>query len=397
MDKLSIEGGARLEGEVRASGAKNAALPILCASLLTAEPLVLTHVPQLNDVRTMRTLLSQMGVGIEERSPGEVVLEASRIEWPLAPYELVKTMRASILVLGPLLARRGHARVSLPGGCAIGVRPIDQHLAGLEALGARVALDHGYVDVAAPGVGILSTCTPSGYCYRSGTSMASPLVAGVAALLRQQNPARSQWSVENILETTAFDTDAPGVDAASGWGRIDVAAALDPTHYTKVPRPVRLPSGSFTSAGSSQGVIVAGTVSSSAWTRSGWRRAKVKVVSAPIDSPPTMALSMFNASITAAMSSAIASGVKSAGSVTGLESPCPRWSKMTMRYRSARAASWRRTPCRLPDRPWAKTRGGPSPKVSATISSPSEGILRRLLIFEFGSLACRKRLRPASR
>ena len=127
-------------------------------------------------------------------------------------------------------------------------------LDGVAASSSRGA----YVDVAAPGVGILSTCTPSGYCYRSGTSMASPLVAGVAALLRQQNPARSQWSVENILETTAFDTDAPGVDAASGWGRIDVAAALDPTHYTKVPRPVRLPSGSFTSAGSSQGVIVVG-------------------------------------------------------------------------------------------------------------------------------------------
>ena len=145
VDKLVIEGGRRLAGEIPVSGAKNAALPILCASLLTAEPLVLTHVPQLNDVRTMRTLLSQMGVGIEERSPGEVVLEASRIEWPLAPYELVKTMRASILVLGPLLARSREARVSLPGGCAIGLRPVDQHVKGLQAMGAEIDLEHGYI------------------------------------------------------------------------------------------------------------------------------------------------------------------------------------------------------------------------------------------------------------
>ena len=145
VDKLVIEGGRRLAGEIPVSGAKNAALPILCASLLTAEPLVLTHVPHLNDVRTMRTLLSQMGVGIEERSPGEVVLEASRIEWPLAPYELVKTMRASILVLGPLLARSREARVSLPGGCAIGLRPVDQHVKGLQAMGAEIDLEHGYI------------------------------------------------------------------------------------------------------------------------------------------------------------------------------------------------------------------------------------------------------------
>ena len=138
VDKLVIEGGRRLEGEIPVSGAKNAALPILCAALLAPEPLELTHVPRLNDVRTMRTLLSQMGVRIEERAPGEVVLDASRIEWPLAPYELVKTMRASILVLGPLLARSREARVSLPGGCAIGLRPVDQHVKGLEAMGAEI-------------------------------------------------------------------------------------------------------------------------------------------------------------------------------------------------------------------------------------------------------------------
>jgi len=145
MDKLVIEGGHRLAGTLSVSGAKNAALPILCAALLTDEPLVLTHVPHLNDVRTMRTLLTQMGVEAGDGAPGHLTLEAARIEWPLAPYELVKTMRASILVLGPLLARAREARVSLPGGCAIGLRPVDQHVKGLEAMGAEIDLDHGYI------------------------------------------------------------------------------------------------------------------------------------------------------------------------------------------------------------------------------------------------------------
>ena len=146
MDKLRIHGGAALRGEVRASGAKNAALPILCASLLAPEPLILTNVPRLNDVRTMQSLLSQMGVALDLATPGTVALDASRIDWPLAPYELVKTMRASILALGPLLARCGEARVSLPGGCAIGLRPVDQHVKGLEAMGASIDLDHGYIN-----------------------------------------------------------------------------------------------------------------------------------------------------------------------------------------------------------------------------------------------------------
>jgi len=149
MDKLVITGGTPLAGEVAISGAKNAALPILCASLLADEPLTLTHVPQLNDVRTMRTLLAQMGVKIDAREPGTVSLDAGRIDWPLAPYELVKTMRASILALGPLLARCGEARVSLAGGCAIGLRPVDQHVKGLQAMGAEIDLDHGYINARA--------------------------------------------------------------------------------------------------------------------------------------------------------------------------------------------------------------------------------------------------------
>jgi UDP-N-acetylglucosamine 1-carboxyvinyltransferase len=147
MDKLLIHGGRRLAGEVAISGAKNAALPELCAALLTAEPVTLSNVPRLQDVATMLRLLGTMGVHVERgEAPSDVVrLDASRIAAPEAPYDLVKTMRASILVLGPLLARVGTARVSLPGGCAIGSRPVDQHIKGLQAMGADIAVEHGYI------------------------------------------------------------------------------------------------------------------------------------------------------------------------------------------------------------------------------------------------------------
>ncbi|MEK7737959.1 MAG: UDP-N-acetylglucosamine 1-carboxyvinyltransferase [Pseudomonadota bacterium] len=144
MDKLLIEGGVPLSGETAISGAKNAALPLLCAALLTREPLTLSNVPNLNDVGTMLKLLAQMGVKVH-REAGNVTLDASNLDNPVAPYELVKTMRASILVLGPLAARSGEAKVSLPGGCAIGARPVDQHIKGLAAMGAEISVEHGYV------------------------------------------------------------------------------------------------------------------------------------------------------------------------------------------------------------------------------------------------------------
>ncbi len=149
MDKLVISGGHRLHGEVAISGAKNAALPILCAALLSSEPLTLSNVPDLNDIGTMLRLLKQMGVNIS-RDGNTVTLDAAGLDQPVAPYELVKTMRASILVLGPLTARCGEARVSLPGGCAIGARPVDQHIKGLQAMGAEISVEHGYVRAAAP-------------------------------------------------------------------------------------------------------------------------------------------------------------------------------------------------------------------------------------------------------
>ncbi len=147
MDKLLIRGGRRLEGEVDISGAKNAALPELCAALLTAEPVTLTNVPRLQDVNTTLKLLRNMGAKAErsEAQPDVVALDASSVTSPEAPYDLVKTMRASILVLGPLLARFGEATVSLPGGCAIGSRPVDQHIKGLQAMGADIRVEHGYI------------------------------------------------------------------------------------------------------------------------------------------------------------------------------------------------------------------------------------------------------------
>jgi UDP-N-acetylglucosamine 1-carboxyvinyltransferase len=149
MDKLKITGGRPLEGEVRMSGAKNAALPILCAALLTDKPLTLANVPSLRDVATMAKLLGEMGVRVEASHDGRMVLQAQAITEPTASYELVKTMRASVLVLGPLLARCGRAKVSLPGGCAIGARPVDQHVKGLEAMGATIAIEHGYMHASA--------------------------------------------------------------------------------------------------------------------------------------------------------------------------------------------------------------------------------------------------------
>src|SRR5688572_6780511 len=149
MDKIVVEGGSRLVGEIRVSGAKNAALPLMAATLLPSGASTFKNVPLLQDVATMGKLLRKLGCTVEgtrEMTIGPPAPSKKRTVYE-APYELVKTMRASVLVLGPLVAKYGHGRVSMPGGCAIGARPIDQHLKGLEAMGAKVILDHGYVDV----------------------------------------------------------------------------------------------------------------------------------------------------------------------------------------------------------------------------------------------------------
>ena len=149
MQKLTIQGGVPLKGEVRISGAKNAALPILCAALLTAEPLMVRNVPHLVDITTMINLLAQMGTRVSVDEKLGVELDAAQLSNLVAPYDLVKTMRASILTLGPLLARFGEAKVSLPGGCAIGERPVDLHIKGLQAMGAEISIEHGYLNARA--------------------------------------------------------------------------------------------------------------------------------------------------------------------------------------------------------------------------------------------------------
>ncbi len=145
MDKLQVAGGPPLEGEVRVSGAKNAALPILAATLLASEPVAIGNVPHLQDVTTMIELLGRMGVTVTVDERMNVEVDANTLRQPIAPYDLVKTMRASILVLGPLLARFGQADVSLPGGCAIGARPVNIHVAGLQAMGAEISIENGYI------------------------------------------------------------------------------------------------------------------------------------------------------------------------------------------------------------------------------------------------------------
>src|SRR5579871_1833606 len=151
MDRFVIEGGAPLHGAIPVSGSKNSALPALAAALLTADTVVLDRIPRVRDIRTMERLLVDIGAEIDTGENSErVTLNTKKIVSPEAPYELVKTMRASSLVLGPLVARAGRARVSLPGGCAIGARPINLHLAGLEQLGAKIEQTHGYIEATAP-------------------------------------------------------------------------------------------------------------------------------------------------------------------------------------------------------------------------------------------------------
>lgn len=150
MDKFRIQGGVQLEGEVLTSGSKNSALPALAACLLTDEPVTLRRIPAVRDLRTMQQLLAYNGAAVEETAPGQLRIHAAQIENPEAPYEVVKTMRASSLVLGPLVARTGRGRVSLPGGCAIGARPINLHVNGLEQLGAAITQSHGYIEALAP-------------------------------------------------------------------------------------------------------------------------------------------------------------------------------------------------------------------------------------------------------
>jgi len=241
MDKLTITGGTPLRGEIRASGAKNAALPLLCAALLSPELVTLRNVPRLNDVRTMQSLLSQMGVAIEASDPGVVTLDASRIDWPLAPYELVKTMRASILALGPLLARCGEARVSLPGGCAIGLRPVDQHVKGLQAMGAVIDLEHGYISAKGKLVGariVFDMVTVTG---TENLMMAATLAAGTTVL---ENAAREPEVIDLARCLIAMGARITG----AGSDRIVVEGVARLQGATHSIMPDRIETGTYLAA-----------------------------------------------------------------------------------------------------------------------------------------------------
>ncbi|MCL2872126.1 MAG: UDP-N-acetylglucosamine 1-carboxyvinyltransferase [Betaproteobacteria bacterium] len=250
MDKLLIKGGQPLKGEVHISGAKNAALPELCAALLSATPLVLHHRPQLNDVRTMETLLSQMGVKITHHN-GSVTLDAGTIDWPLAPYELVKTMRASILALGPLLARCGEARVSMPGGCAIGLRPVDQHIKGLQAMGAIIDLEHGYI--AARASKLKGTHFTFDVVSVTGTEnllMAATLADGVTVL---DNAACEPEIVDLARCLTAMGAKIRG----AGTPRIEIEGVTSLHGAEHRIMPDRIESGTFlVAAAATRGEVV---------------------------------------------------------------------------------------------------------------------------------------------
>ena len=250
MDKLAITGGVPLQGEVRVSGAKNAALPILCAALLTSEPLVLTNVPKLNDVRTMRSLLAQMGVHAEGDASA-LTLSAANIDWPLAPYEMVKTMRASILALGPLLARCGEARVSLPGGCAIGLRPVDQHIKGLQAMGAEIDLDHGYIDAKAKRLSganfVFDVVTVTG---TENLMMAATLADGSTVL---DNAAREPEVVDLADCLNAMGARITG----AGTDRIVIEGVARLSGATHAIMPDRIETGTFLVAAAATGGDIA--------------------------------------------------------------------------------------------------------------------------------------------
>ena len=241
MHKLAIQGGTPLRGEVRISGAKNAALPIMCASLLTHDPLLLNNVPDLHDVVTMRKLLQQMGVTATSET-GAMTLHGAQVDKLEAPYDMVKTMRAAVLVLGPLVARFGEARVSLPGGCAIGSRPVDLHIKGLQAMGAQIHIEHGYIHAHLDGVRRLQGARILfDIVSVTGTEnlmMAATLADGVTVL---ENAAREPEVVDLAICLRAMGANISG-DGSDTITIHGVEKLHGATHHIM---PDRIESGTF--------------------------------------------------------------------------------------------------------------------------------------------------------
>ncbi len=238
MQKLIIQGGVPLHGEISISGAKNAALPLLCAALLTGESLKINNVPALHDITTMLSLLKQMGTDISGNN-NEVVLSAATLSQLIAPYEMVKTMRAAILVLGPLLARAGEAEISLPGGCAIGLRPVDLHIKGLQAMGAEIHIRHGYIHAVAKKLHgariVFDIVTVTG---TENLMMAATLAEGTTIL---KNAAREPEIIDlaNCLKAMGAKIQGAGTDIIT----IEGVSSLHGAEHTVMPD--RIETGTF--------------------------------------------------------------------------------------------------------------------------------------------------------
>ena len=244
MDKLIITGGARLDGEIRISGSKNSALPVLAATLLSDGPVKVCNLPHLQDITTMITLLGQMGIELTIDDKMGVEILAGTIKDLTAPYELVKTMRASILVLGPMLAHFGEAHVSLPGGCAIGSRPVDIHLKGLEAMGAKVTVEDGYIHAYSNG-GLKGAHIAMDMITVTGTEnlmMAASLAKGQTIL---ENSAREPEVVDLADCINAMGGDVQG--AGTSTITINGVETLNPCEYTVIPD--RIETGTYLVAG----------------------------------------------------------------------------------------------------------------------------------------------------
>lgn len=246
MQKLIIQGGVPLHGEISISGAKNAALPLLCAALLTGESLKINNVPALHDITTMLSLLKQMGTDISG-SNNEVVLSAATLSQLIAPYEMVKTMRAAILVLGPLLARAGEAEISLPGGCAIGLRPVDLHIKGLQAMGAEIHIRHGYIHAVAKKLHgariVFDIVTVTG---TENLMMAATLAEGTTIL---ENAAREPEIIDlaNCLKAMGAKIQGAGTDIIT----IEGVPSLHGAEHTVMPD--RIETGTFLVAATATG------------------------------------------------------------------------------------------------------------------------------------------------
>ncbi len=266
MDAFLIRGPSRLAGTVAASGAKNAALPAAAAALLTAEPVVLENVPDVVDVRTMGVLLEQMGVAVRREEGGRLTLRSDEVSSTEAPFDLVRTMRASILVLGPLLARFGEARVSLPGGCAIGVRPVDLHIAAMEAMGARVAVEKGYIHAH-----VSRVSTSAGRLVGTEITFPQPTVTGTENVLFAAVLARGRTVLQNaavepevvdvarLLTTMGARIEGAGT-ATIGVEGVERLGGTGPSPHVILPD--RIETGTYLAAGAISGgdVTVTGAV-----------------------------------------------------------------------------------------------------------------------------------------